>query len=553
MDSFHYASLQLDSFYAPVTRRSVEIILESLPKDLNATYERALVHRLRPEQKDAACNALTWLAFSLVPLTITELAAAVPICLPKDCSQSTDTPEEDYSTPPFDQKGSIESPKQVLYLLPGLHSLQTREPVENGETIPVPKDNIEPDETVVLTHFTLLEYLISDNIKTQATQQFALSRTTANLQLADACLRYHVYLSHQGHGLLLLSNNFKAENPLWRYVARHGLRHAEIAGRRAWPGSLRRLILYIFQDEAGCLATLKLHSGYPLHRGRDLPVQYAIDQKLLETFEFLFEEGLADVNLGPRGRERLLVQAVENMDLDVAKSLLEKYPAIANAKSEKGEPVVLVAYRKKDVSMVELLLAHGADINVLSEAGEPAAVVSYKEKDITMVELLLAHGENINASNRMGETLLFEVAFSHDAEMAARLVKDGAKIHATRLGETGFHWAAYHDSPRLADILLSAGGSKSKMNAGNGKGETPLHWAAEYGHQKMLQWLLENGAEVNAKMNDGGTSLHIAATRDDLKTMTLLLDHGVDINAVNGAGETALFLATRYHERRSHV
>lgn len=551
LGSFHYVSLQIESFKPPMTEKRIKTVLKSLPKDLNATYERVLVNKLEDEQKQDACHALTWLAFSHVPLTVTQLAAAVPIRLSKDWTRNRITPGEDYLDSVFDPKDRIEVPKHVLYLLPGLYSLAIRDPAEDGSLGLVTSDNTKPDETVSLTHSTLLDYLTLEAIKKQDTKQFALSGETSHLQLADACLRYHWHISHKGFDMLN-DQQLQAEYPLWRYAAHHGLRHAEEIDQQKWPECLRDLIRRIFQDEANSFAKLKLHSGYAPRRDQDLPIQYVVDQSLVQSFEFLLEEGLADVNLGLDGSNKLLMQAVENRDAVVAKSLLENHDASANATSDEGKPAVLVSYRKKDVDMVKLLLEHGADINIFSEEGKPAVLVSCKENDFEMVKILLNHGADINAANKIGETILFEAAFLNDTKMAAHFASSGADVLATRSGETAFHWAAYHNSTDLADILLGADGSRSTINARTERGETPLHWAAAYdGKLEILRWLLVNGAEVNAKMNDGETALHIAARRQDSDAMELLLDHGADIDAVNGAGETALFLVARDTEGRS--
>ena len=84
-------------------------------------------------------------------------------------------------------------------------------------------------------------------------------------------------------------------------------------------------------------------------------------------------------------------------------------------------------------------------------------------------------------------------------------------------------------------------------------GDTALHQAARCGSLKVLQLLLNNGADIAARDSNGNTPLHFVCgsptskmRKSDisLKVSGLLLDNGADVNAVNFAGRTALHFAT---------
>ena len=66
---------------------------------------------------------------------------------------------------------------------------------------------------------------------------------------------------------------------------------------------------------------------------------------------------------------------------------------------------------------------------------------------------------------------------------------------------------------------------------------TPLAWAALQGHVAAAEWLLDNGAEVNALNGDGSTALHSAAFMGQAEIVRLMLERGADPNArhPNGA------------------
>jgi len=58
-------------------------------------------------------------------------------------------------------------------------------------------------------------------------------------------------------------------------------------------------------------------------------------------------------------------------------------------------------------------------------------------------------------------------------------------------------------------------------------GMTPLHYAADEGHTEVVELLIANGADVNAKNDEGGTPLDWAECCADKKeTVDLLRKHG---------------------------
>jgi ankyrin repeat protein len=85
---------------------------------------------------------------------------------------------------------------------------------------------------------------------------------------------------------------------------------------------------------------------------------------------------------------------------------------------------------------------------------------------------------------------------------------------------------------------------KQDVNMRDEYGNSPLHVAVEYGTLKVLEFLIEVGADANTKTFYGEDALlYLAVLRESLEMTKLLVDHGADINARNAFGDAPLHTA----------
>ncbi|MDH4227644.1 MAG: ankyrin repeat domain-containing protein [Deltaproteobacteria bacterium] len=108
----------------------------------------------------------------------------------------------------------------------------------------------------------------------------------------------------------------------------------------------------------------------------------------------------------------------------------------------------------------------------------------------------------------------------------------GGLIDAARSGNTSMIYA------------LAALGAD--VNAKDKNGYTPLHHAMNRGDDEVVKFLIEKGADVNAKASsDGKTPLLIEGSHETVK---LLLASGADIKAIDKDGNTAMHTAGAYYK-----
>ena len=129
-----------------------------------------------------------------------------------------------------------------------------------------------------------------------------------------------------------------------------------------------------------------------------------------------------------------------------------------------------------------------------------------------------------------------------ELEAVQRLLAEDPQQLTAQLedGKTPLHVAAYGGHDQIVEFLIAEG---ADVNATTASGSTPLHGAAYGGHARCAQMLIEAGAEVSAANNSGYTPLHSAAAGGSVETVKLLVDQGVDINSQKHGGATALIHA----------
>ena len=104
-------------------------------------------------------------------------------------------------------------------------------------------------------------------------------------------------------------------------------------------------------------------------------------------------------------------------------------------------------------------------------------------------------------------------------------------------GDAPYQAIRANNLPQLKTLVRTAADANAKDEAGN-----PLVMvAAAVGSTDAMRFLLDAGADVNARNAFGSTALIWSAT--DIAKVRLLLERGANVNAAAKTGRTALFVA----------
>jgi uncharacterized protein len=136
-----------------------------------------------------------------------------------------------------------------------------------------------------------------------------------------------------------------------------------------------------------------------------------------------------------------------------------------------------------------------------------------------------------------GTTPLMRAARAGDAAAMRILLEKGADPKlTTKDGSTAFLFAAgvgYRDKytrgseSEALEALKVALGQHPDLNQTNEKGETALHGAALRGADTLVQYLVEQGAKLDAKTKQGFTPLDIAMGKNSVAALPVPHDSTV--------------------------
>jgi ankyrin repeat protein len=209
------------------------------------------------------------------------------------------------------------------------------------------------------------------------------------------------------------------------------------------------------------------------------------------------------------GDEREFLEAAARGDLAVLRAALRVDPALLHARSEYDKTALHWAAEGDHLELAELLISEGVDIEAAATWGATAFDWAATMGSVRVASLLLAHGAS-------GLTLVTAASLGRFADVVHFLEsEEPLSPSAHRRRDAPFfpddHWPA--DSAHMrGDVLSDA-----------------LYGACRNGFTSVAAYLLDRGADLNAKGVFGGTGLHWAAIGGKRETVELLLRRGADV------------------------
>lgn len=181
--------------------------------------------------------------------------------------------------------------------------------------------------------------------------------------------------------------------------------------------------------------------------------------------------------------DQQLIGLAEKGDTENVLKLLEEGANI-NATDGLGRTAVMAATYNNKVDTVKALIQNGADINIRDNNLENVLLHAGAKGLLEIVKLAIDAGADTKLTNRFGGTALIPASERGHVEVVKELLTH-SDIDVNHINN--LHWTALIEA-----VILGDGGDK---------------------HQKIVQLLVDHGADVNIGDRDGITPLKHAQSR----------------------------------------
>ena len=592
---FLLTELHLKSLVELDNPKAVLRALGRLPIELEASYDDAIsrIERQPDQYRNRAKQVLSWISFTLRPLTVTELRQALAVEL-----------------------GSREMDKSGLPALTRLVSVC-------AGLVAVDRQS----QVIRLVHETTQTYFARNRLKLFPKAQQEISKV---------CL---TYLSFDALAKGPCSNDGEMESrlrelPFFDYAAHHWGDHV----RESDDESVQILTLGLLEDSVKLMSSVQRWC-YPTIQGRDYiqrflkplsgihvasafglisiilkllkkgvnvnihdatgwtPLTWAVSKGCVSTARLLLLKG-ADGLLGDKSG-RIPIHHSAQLGYKDITELLAKGNSNLNQKNKLGESPLHLAALEGHMEVVQFLLLENAIVGLLDKKGRSALHRSVQNQHSDTTDLLLSKNADPTQPDNRGETALHVGAKQGNIEVFRLLVtavksvmpamksknspvagvirRDWVELR-DKNGRTLLHTASMEGHEEIVKVLIA---ELINTELTDKSGWTALDWAVENGHlgvveifwqprkfdpdsqfkrmnylhrtagkgdEKMVAYWLKQGEAIDScNSDDRRTALHFAAIKGRTSVALMLLESGANPDFRDRNGLTPVQCAALWH------
>ncbi|KAJ5760777.1 hypothetical protein N7520_007933 [Penicillium odoratum] len=503
-------------------RSDVEALLEDLPDEVSAAYERILARSNSLVRTEALLRILL---AAMEPLTLDEANMALTTVLAKQNSQpvlvSDMWPSEVFKNIVKDLCGllvNFHGSKLVFMHQTAREILSHRE--RQGEW-KGRLDMLESHRQMLLICLDALSCVDKE----------ALGEIYTHPEFYWGELRGKgCFSGHNSRILRELETNF----PLALYSTRHWIDHAkptEMETLQEFWSFLSDDLAYEAWDALHHMLTAE-HQGYKRYLvGKASPLYHASFANLPCLAKWLLKNG-ADINAEGYLIPTALYVAAQKGHREIMELLLEHNAGI----NTRSQPLV------HSVFPAPTLLSNNAEIDSkIRQGGRIALLAASAQGQEDMVRLLLENGADPLLCSFGNGYSIHAASHGNHIGIVKLLLERGADANSETdiMKDTPLYIASHAGFKELATVLIEGGAHINKLSGTLGSRKAALITACMMNHLDMVELLLEKGADVNIQGAD--FALHCACKNDYLEMVQLLVKYGADVNIKGNYGNALAY------------
>ncbi|MBF0315665.1 MAG: ankyrin repeat domain-containing protein [Oligoflexia bacterium] len=268
---------------------------------------------------------------------------------------------------------------------------------------------------------------------------------------------------------------------------------------------------------------------------------------MLKINYLLFLLLMTIVSFSGIAKEHEIFSLIQDNHESSVKRLIEKDLSVVNVKDKDGDTPLMYAVRAGHLAMVKRLVEKGAAINAENKRGLTALMEAISTENNDIVKYLLKKGARYNEKDSSGRSVLDVVESRGNKKLEKVLQKQKSKdekqankvIELIRKGKVGAVMEMIRQDPEVVVLRDEAG-------------STLLMHAVQSGQEELVNFFIENGANINAKNTKGVTPLMFAAKKGTQSEamVALLLAKGASYREKDHLGKTAFDLALEKRNKR---
>ena len=314
------------------------------------------------------------------------------------------------------------------------------------------------------------------------------------------------------------------------------------------------------KKKAPNLAGLLLEKGADINLKNDsgeTPLHIAVKKEAKEIVLILLNYGV-DTEIRDKKGQTALHAALSGWKNEEILALLIEKKVDIEARDSLGRTPLHNAITRNLQTIARFLIKYGADVNapwdIVSRSCGLIPIESTMLFDAATqrkewaVKMLLDAGADLQKGNT-GRLALYNALADGQDSIAKLLLDHGAELQNATASLGSSAWSFLLDraidkpNVKIVEMILKAGGD---LNMQDSFGDTALHQLMRSGRQRLerkVSLFVDHGAQVSIGNSVADTPLHLAVHHGRPKIVQMLLDAGAEAQCINMLGETPLDMA----------